>query len=170
MKNIFKLLLSSLFVLTLLSCEEEITILQPKDGGHVQLANSDAIILTEASSSGTTLTLQLGIDENSDGYYADFEVVSDHADRFTYLQWWTCVFSPKTYETKIKVTPTDNLVADGNATLIINLTGSNSGVFGSDELSSVSLTIQDNDCPTEISKTYKGSGTAFGGLLTWIWS
>ena len=74
MKNIFKLLLSSLFALTLISCEEETTILQPKDGGHVQLATSDAIILTEASSSGTTLTLQLGIDENSDGYYADFEI------------------------------------------------------------------------------------------------
>lgn len=164
MKNIFKLLLSSLFALTLISCEEEITILQPKDGGHVQLATSDAIAMSETSP-GVEITIQLGISDNTDGYYADFEVVSDHADRFTYSPAdGRAFFSPGTYETKIKVTPTDNLVADGNATLIINLTGSNSGVFGSDELSSVSLTIQDNDCPTEISKTYKGSGTAFGGF------
>ena len=165
MKNIFKLLLSSLFTLTLISCEEEITILQPKDGGHVQLVTSDAIAMSETSP-GVEITIQLGISDNTDGYYADFEVVSDHADRFTYSPAdGRAFFSPGTYETKIKVTPNDNLIADGNATLIINLTGSNSGVYGSDELSSVSLTIQDNDCPTETSKTYKGSGTAFGGYV-----
>lgn len=155
MKNIFKLLLSSLFVLTLLSCEEEITILQPKDGGHVQLASSDAIILTEASSSGTTLTLQLGIDENSDGYYADFEIVSDDNTRFIFTPSDSrAYFPPNTYETEVKITPVDNLVADGNINLTFNLTGSNSGVYGNEELKSIKITIQDNDCPTVIAEEY----------------
>ena len=58
------------------------------------------------------------------------------------------------YEATITVTPVDNSISDGNADLTISLTGENIGVGGDGiDLTSVKLTIIDDDCPIVIDDT-----------------
>ena len=165
MKTYLKLTMMIFAAILMVSCEEEISVLQPLEAGHVQLQTSSAISVAEDSSTGTSVKFQLGTMINTDGYTANFTVESSDNSRYIVSPSnGEIYFEPNTYETSITVVPVDNLDNDGNITLTIALTGDNVGVYGNDELRSVKLTIQDNDCPTEISKTYTVTGTAFGGF------
>ena len=165
MKTYLKLTMMIFAAIFIIGCEEEISVLQPLEGGHVQLQTSSAVAIAEDSSTGTTFKVQLGTMINNDGYTSRFTVESSDDSRYEVSPSnGEIYFEANTYETTITVKPIDNIINDGNITLTISLSGDNVGVYGNDELKSVKLTIQDNDCPTKISKTYTVSGTAFGGF------
>lgn len=141
--------------LLFLGCEEEITVLQPLDGGHVQLETSSAVSVSETSTTGASFKVQLGTTINTEGYYANFTVTSSDASRYSFTPSDGKVyFEPNKYEANITIVPINNLVSDGNITLTLTLSDENGGLYGNDELKSVKMTILDDDCPTVIADEY----------------
>lgn len=164
MKTYLKITTMIFAAILMVGCEEEITVLQPLEGGHVQLQTSSGVSVSEGSTTGASFKVQLGAMVNTDGYTATFTVESDDNARFTTSPSnGELYFAPNTYESSITIIPIDNVINDGNLKITLSLSGSNTGVYGNDELRSVVLTISDDDCPTEISTTYVGNVSAFGG-------
>lgn len=153
MKNNFKYLATVLLsVLFLTSCEEDLTVYTP-ESSYAQLATSTAATMSENSADGTTINVILG-GSNASGATFDFSVTGD-SSRFSVTPAdGKIVFSAGSYETTITVTPLDNNVSDGNADLTISLTGENIGVGGDGvDLTSIAVTIIDDDCPILIDET-----------------
>jgi hypothetical protein len=153
----------------MVSCEEEITVLQPLESGHVQLQTDANVSVPENDEDGASFEVQLGITSNAEGYTANFEVTSDDDTRYTVTPSnGEIYFAPNTYEASITIVPVDNIKSDGSVKVTITLTDDNAGVYANDELNSVELTITDNDCPTVIAEEYTAevyltvSGTVYG--------
>lgn len=154
MKNNFKFLTTFLLTLLLLtSCEEDVSIYTP-ESSYAQLVSSTAATMSENSTTGTTIKVVLGTVSNDSGESYDFTVTGD-SSRYTVTPAdGKVVFSAGSYEATITVTALDNNVSDGNAALTITLTGENVGVGGDGiDLTSVAVTIIDDDCPTVIDDT-----------------
>ena len=154
MKSNFKYLATVLLsVLFLTSCEEDLTVYTP-ESSYAQLTSSTTSTMSESSTTGTTIKVVLGTLSNDSGESFDFTVTGD-SSRYTITPVdGKVVFSAGSYEATITVTPVDNNVSDGNADLTITLTGENVGVGGDGEdLTSVAVTIIDDDCPIVIDDT-----------------
>lgn len=153
MKNNFKYLATVLVsLLFLTSCEEDVLVYTP-ESSYAQLATSTAATMSESSADGTTINVILG-GSNASGATFDFSVTGD-SSRFSVTPAdGKIVFSAGSYESTITVTPLDNNVSDGNANLTISLTGENIGVGGDGvDLTSIAVTIIDDDCPIIIDDT-----------------
>lgn len=154
MKNNFKFLATVLLTLLLLtSCEEDVSIYTP-ESSYAHLTSSTSSTMSESSTSGTTIKVVLGTVSNDSGESYEFTITGD-SSRYTITPAdGKVVFSAGSYESTITVTPVDNNVSDGNADLTIALTGDNVGVGGDGiDLTSVAVTIIDDDCPTVIDDT-----------------
>ena len=154
MKNNFKYLATVLVsLLFLTSCEEDVLVYSP-ESSYAQLASSTAATMSESSTTGTTIKVVLGTVSNDSGESFDFTVTGD-SSRYTITPAdGKVVFSAGSYEATITVTPVDNNVSDGNADITITLTGENVGVGGDGiDLTSVAVTIIDDDCPIVIDDT-----------------
>lgn len=169
MKTYLKLTIMIFAVVLMVSCEEEITVLQPLESGHVQLQTDANVTVPENDEDGASFKVQLGITSNADGYTANFEVTSDDDTRYTVTPSnGEIYFAPNTYEASITIVPVDNIKSDGSVEVTLTLTNDNAGVYANDELNSVELTITDNDCPTVIAEEYTAevylnvSGTLYG--------
>jgi hypothetical protein len=153
MKNNFKYLATVLVsLLFLTSCEEDLLVYTP-ESSYAQLETSAAATMSESSIDGTTIKVVLG-GSNASGATFDFSVTGD-SSRFSVTPAdGKIVFSAGSYEETITVTPLDNNVSDGNANLTISLTGENIGVDGDGvDLTSIAVTIIDDDCPIIIDDT-----------------
>ena len=154
MKNNFKYLVTILVsLLFLTACEEDLLVYEP-DSSYAQLASGSAATMSEGATDGKTIKVILGAGSNTTGATFDFNVTGD-SSRFTVSPSNGKVeFAAGSYEATITVTPVDNKISDGNADLTISLTGENIGVGGDGvELTSVAVTIIDDDCPITIDDT-----------------
>lgn len=154
MKNNFKYLVTVLVsLLFLTACEEDLLVYEP-ESSYAQLASGTASSMSESATTGKTIKVVLGAGSNTSGAIYDFNVTGDSA-RFTVSPSNGKVeFAAGSYEATITVTPVDNNLSDGNADLTISLTGDNIGVGGDGvDLTSVKLTIIDDDCPIVIDET-----------------
>ena len=154
MKNNIKYLVTiivALFFVT--SCEEDLKVYTP-ESSWAQLSSSAASSMSESSTTGKAIKVQLGAVNNSDGQTFEFSVTGD-SSRFTVSPSdGKIVFAPNSYEATITVTPIDNNSSDGNAEITVSLTGDNIGPGGDGlDLTSVKLTIIDDDCPIVIDET-----------------
>ncbi len=155
MKTYLKLTIMIFAVVLMVSCEEEITVLQPLESGHVQLQTDASVSMPEDDEDGASFKVQLGTMSNADGYTANFEVTSDDDTRYAVTPSnGELYFAPNTYEASITIVPIDNIKSDGSVKVTLTLTDDNAGVYANDELNSVELTITDNDCPTVIAEEY----------------
>jgi len=73
----------------------------------------------------------------------------------------TTVTSGSDYTTTIRVTPIDNVALDGTKTVELTLT--DGGFPGGAAGKVYTVTILDDDCPTEVSGSYAATGAALGG-------
>ncbi len=154
MKNNFKFLTTILVsLLFLTSCEEDVLVYTP-ESSYAHLTSSTSATMGESSTTGKTINVVLGTVSNDSGESFDFTVTGD-SSRYTVTPAdGKVVFSAGSYEATITVTPVDNTVSDGNADLTITLTGENVGVGGDGvDLTSVTVTIIDDDCPIVIDDT-----------------
>ena len=154
MKNNFKYLATVLVsLLFLTSCEEDVLVYTP-ESSYAQLTSSTTSTMSKSSTTGTTIKVVLVTVSNDSGESFDFTVTGD-SSRYTITPAdGKVVFSAGSYEATITVTPVDNNVSDGNADLTITLTGENVGVGGDGvNLTSVAVTIIDDDCPIVIDDT-----------------
>ena len=143
MKTYLKLTIMIFAVVLMVSCEEEITVLQPLESGHVQLQTDASVSMPEDDEDGASFKVQLGTMSNADGYTANFEVTSDDDTRYAVTPSnGELYFAPNTYEASITIVPIDNIISDGNVELTLTLTDDNAGVYAIDELNSVELTIR----------------------------
>lgn len=169
MKTYLKLTIMIFAAVLMVGCEEEISVLQPLESGHVQLQTDANVSLPEDDEDGASFKVQLGTMLNDEGYTANFEVTSDDDTRYAVTPSnGELYFAPNTYEASITIVPIDNIISDGSVKVMLTLTDDNAGVYANDELNSVELTITDNDCPTVIAEEYTAKvylvagGTTYG--------
>ena len=158
MKNNLKFIITTFIVAALFySCEEELVIYTP-ESAYAQLDSSNPISMSENSSGGKTIKVLLGTANPSNGGTFNFNVTGD-TSRFSVTPSDGVIeFQGGEIESMITITPIDNSVSDGNAELTVSLTGDNIGPAGDGlMLTSIDVTIIDDDCPTLIDET-----------LTWI--
>lgn len=154
MKNNLKFILAAFIVTAFFtSCEEELIIYTP-ESSYAQLGSSNPITMSENLSSGTQIKVLLGTADPSNGGTFNFNVTGD-TSRFSVTPSNGVIeFQGGAIESMITVTPIDNSVSDGNANLKVSLTGDNIGPGGTGlSLTSVDITIVDDDCPTLIDET-----------------
>lgn len=154
MKNKIKYLVTFIVIFFFVtSCEEDLTVYTP-ESSWAQLSSSTASSMSESATTGKAIKVQLGALSNPDGQSFEFTVTGD-SSRFTVSPSdGKIVFSPNAYEATITITPIDNNSSDGNAVITVNLTGDNVGTGGDGiDLTSVKLTIVDDDCPIVIDET-----------------
>lgn len=169
MKTYLKLTIMIFAAVLMVGCEEEISVLQPLESGHVQLQTDANVSLPEDDEDGASFKVQLGTMLNDNGYTANFEATSDDDTRYAVTPSnGELYFAPNTYEASITIVPIDNIISDGSVKVTLTLTDDNAGVYANDELNSVELTITDNDCPTVIAEEYTANvylvagGTTYG--------
>ncbi len=151
------------FALT--SCEEDLVVYDAGEG-FVQLENSS--LTTAEDGNPVVINVSLGTETNESGVSVDFETVisSGDASRFVIEPANGVLDIPAgEFTGQITITPVDNLDADGDVQLSVRLSESNSlpigiGGLGAERVSA-SVTISDNDCPTEISNSYRVTVFAF---------
>ncbi|MCX2717972.1 hypothetical protein [Lentiprolixibacter aurantiacus] len=168
MRQVYKALIFSVIVLFAISCE---------DLGDNRLYNvGDGFVQFQSTSASTfedgdamTIGVLLGSGENSSGVSVNFDVIieSGDASRFEVSPANGVLDIPEgEFTGEITITPIDNLDADGNVVIRVELSESSSvpvGVAGEGlEGTSAVFTINDNDCPTEISDSYGVRVFAFG--------
>ena len=154
MKNKIKYLVTFIVIFFFVtSCEEDLTVYTP-DSSWAQLSSSTASSIGESSSTGKTIKVQLGTVSNEDGQSFEFTVTGDSSRFSVSPSDGKIVFGPKAYEATITITPIDNNISDGNAEITLTLVGDNVGTGGDGvDLTSVKLTIVDDDCPIVIDET-----------------
>jgi hypothetical protein len=164
MKKYLYILFASLGLLT--SCEEDLVIFDEGDG-FVQVDKSSASTSEDGDAMSTSVNL--GASSNESGVTVNFDVTieSGDASRFTITPSNGVLEIPAgEFSADIVVTPIDNLEADGNVVIRVDLSESNSlpvGVAGAGlESTGTTFTITDNDCPTEIAEDYRVNVFAFG--------
>ena len=122
MKTYLKLTIMIFAVVLMVSCEEEITVLQPLESGHVQLQTDANVSVPENDEDGASFEVQLGITSNAEGYTANFEVTSDDDTRYTVTPSnGEIYFAPNTYEASITIVPVDNIKSDLTAPRILEI-------------------------------------------------
>lgn len=167
MKNNLKFIFATFIVAALFtSCEEELVIYTPENS-YAQLGSSNPITMSE-NSGGKTIIVQLGTANPSNGGTFNFNVTGD-TSRFSVTPSDGVIeFQGGEIESMITITPIDNSVSDGNAELTVSLTGDNIGPAGDGlSLTSVDVTIVDDDCPTLIDETKTWvSQYAYSGLAS----
>ena len=154
MKNKIKYLVTFIVIFFFVtSCEEDLTVYTP-DSSWAQLSSSTASSIGESSTTGKTIKVQLGTVSNEDGQSFEFTVTGDSSRFSVSPSDGKIVFGPKAYEATITITPIDNNISDGNAEITLTLVGDNVGTGGDGvDLTSVKLTIVDDDCPIVIDET-----------------
>lgn len=164
--SVFALAISSLFVIT--SCEEDLLVFDTPEG-FVQIGSPAARNVGEASGETINTTIQLG-KPNPNGQTVNLSVTGSDTSRYTIepqLNGNSSIDIPAG-ETSfvISVTPVDNVFNDGNATVTISLTDSNSipiGLAGEGNFRTESvITIVDDDCAIDAAATYNVRVFAFG--------
>ncbi|MCO5725933.1 hypothetical protein [Robiginitalea marina] len=150
----------------LMSCEEDLVIFDEGDG-FIQVERTSASTSEDGAPMSTTISL--GTETNDSGISVNFDVIieSGDASRFTITPANGVLDIPAgEFSGEIVVTPIDNIDADGNAVIRVELSESNPlpiGVGGLGlERTGATFTINDNDCPTEISESYRVNVFAFG--------
>ncbi|TXJ93231.1 hypothetical protein [Flagellimonas pelagia] len=167
MKNIFRTL-GILFVgfLLVTSCEKNEDPTIDFGEGYVQL-NSTTGSIPENSSSPIVTTVLLGNDgTNPNGVTVNFTVTSSDDSRFTVTPSNGTVEIPAgEFSADILVQPLDNLDADGDVEITIELSTSSDlpiGIAGQGLVAtSRDIVITDNDCPTVYSSKYAVNVYAF---------
>ena len=163
MKKIIAILI---FSAALVSCSEYDNAQFKPSKDFVQLETSS--VSTPEDGEEVTVDVSLGSVENPNGTSVNFDVIVNSGDesRYTIKPSSGVLEIPAgEFSGQITVTPIDNLQNDGNVNLTIELIASENlsiGVNGQDlEKTSSSVTINDNDCPTEISDSYAVEVFAF---------
>ena len=164
MKKYLYILFASLGLLT--SCEEDLIIF---DEGEGFISNEVASASTAEDGDPISTTISLGTGSNETGVSVNFDVVieSGDASRFNITPSNGVLEIPAgEFSGDIVVEPIDNIVADGNVVIRVELSESNTlpvGTAGNGvERTTTVFTITDNDCPTEISDSYGVEVFAFG--------
>ncbi len=167
MKKYIKYIASVALVLGFLSSCEEDLLVYDTDSGFVQVESTSASIAEDGGA--VTAKVLVGSGKNDSGVTVNFNVTVDGGDasRYTISPANGVLEIPAgSFEGEITVTAIDNLNADGDVVLTIDLAESTSipiGVGGEGKLNTQSvLTIIDNDCPTMIADSYAVRVLAFG--------
>jgi hypothetical protein len=156
MKKYIYILFASLGLLT--SCEEDLVIFDEGDGF---ISNEVASASTAEDGGPMSTTISLGTGSNESGVSVNFDVVieSGDASRFNITPSNGVLEIPAgEFSGEIVVEPIDNIDADGNVVIRVELSESNALPVGTAglglERTTTVFTITDNDCPTEISDSY----------------
>jgi hypothetical protein len=156
MKKYIYILFASLGLLT--SCEEDLVIFDEGDGF---ISNEVASASTPEDGDPISTTITLGTGSNESGVSVNFDVVieSGDASRFNITPSNGVLEIPAgEFAGEIVVEPIDNIDADGNVVIRVELSESNALPVGTAglglERTTTVFTITDNDCPTEISDSY----------------
>jgi len=164
MKKYIYILFASLGLLT--SCEEDLVIYDAGDGF---ISNEVAAASTAEDGDPISTTISLGTGSNESGVSVNFDVVieSGDASRFNITPSNGVLEIPAgEFSGEIVVEPIDNIDADGNVVIRVELSESNALPVGTAglglERTTTVFTITDNDCPTEISENYTVVVSAFG--------
>jgi len=165
MKKYIYILFASLGLLA--SCEEDLVVY---DAGEGFISNEVSSATTPEDGDAISTTISLGTDMNASGTSVNFDVIieSGDASRFTITPSNGVLEIPAgEFSGDIVVEPIDNIDADGNVVIRVELSESNALPVGTAglglERTTTVFTITDNDCPTEISEKYGVEVFALGG-------
>ncbi len=163
MKKYIYILFASLGLLA--SCEEDLVVY---DAGEGFISNEVSSATTSEDGDPISTTIALGTDVNTSGTTVNFDVIveSGDASRFSITPSNGVLEIPAgEFSGEIVVEPIDNINADGNAVIRVELSESNALPVGTAglglEKTTTVFTITDNDCPTEISENYRVEVFAF---------
>ena len=145
------------------SCDEDL-IVYDTEAGFVQLA-SDTGMITEDTIEPLVTEVLLGSGTNTSGVTVNFTVTSSDPSRFNVTPSTGSLTIPAgEFSGNIELEVVDNLLVDGDAEVVIELTSGSSvpiGVGGEGNFAtSRTITIVDNDCPVDIN-AFVGTFTVF---------
>lgn len=168
--NKFLLLFSLVIALVFTSCEKQENVMYTSEKGFVQFTDESSNLFEDATAP-TKISVQYGgsLASNTNGIDVKFDVSTLDTSRFAITPSnGTLTIPAGEASASIEIMPIDNITADGNLVIDITLSAENiKGIgIGGEALKNISysLTIVDNDCPTEISAKYKAEVSAFGGF------
>jgi len=161
MRKYIALIVLALVGLT--ACEKDLLVYDTPDG-FVQLSAETGTV-TEDSPEPITTQVLLGLGSNESGVTVNFTVTSSDPSRFTVTPATGSVEIPAgEFSADIVVTPIDNVTADGDVDVVIELSTGNSlpiGIGGEGTFNVTrTITIVDNDCPVDIN-AFVGTFTVF---------
>ena len=166
--NKFLLLFSLVIALVFTSCEKQENVMYTSEKGFVQFADESSTLFEDATAP-IKISVQYGgsLASNTNGIDVKFDVSTVDTSRFAITPSnGTLTIPAGEASASIEIMPIDNITADGNLVIDITLSAENiKGIgIGGEALKNISysLTIVDNDCPTEISAKYKAEVFAFG--------
>ena len=166
--NKFLLLFSLVIALVFTSCEKQENVMYTSEKGFVQFADESST-LSEDATAPIKISVQYGgsLASNTNGIDVKFDVSTVDTSRFAITPSNGILTIPAgEASASIEIMPIDNITSDGNLVIDITLSAENiKGIgIGGEALKNISysLTIVDNDCPTEISAKYKAEVFAFG--------
>ncbi len=161
MKKYISLIVLALVALT--SCEKELLVYDTPNG-FIQLSAESGSI-TEDTTTPIVTQVLLGKGTNESGVSVSFTVTSSDPSRYTVSPSTGTIDIPAgEFSADIEITPVDNVAADGDVDVIIELSSSNSlpiGIGGEGNFNTTrTITIVDNDCPVDIN-AFVGTFTVF---------
>jgi hypothetical protein len=177
--NKFLLLFSLIIALVFTSCEKQENVMFLSTDGFIQLKSKSSINTGENNTDPIVLDVLFGgnASQNTAGITVDFTVTTDDVSRYTVIPAGGTLEIPAgAVSGQIILTPVDNILADGNAVIKIELSQSSSKAIGlgGEGLSFISqtITIIDDDCAIVLADmvgTYKGKDNWYasaGGPLS----
>lgn len=161
MKKYISLIVLALVALT--SCEKELLVYDTP-AGFIQLSAETGTI-TEDNTSAIVTQVLLGTGTNESGITVNFTVTSSDPSRFVVTPATGSIDIPAgEFSADISIVPVDNVAADGDLDVVIELSTGNTlpiGIGGEGNFNtSRTITIVDNDCPVDI-QAFVGVFTVF---------
>lgn len=161
MKKYISLIVLALVALT--SCEEDLLVYDTPDG-FIQLSAESGTI-TEDTTTPIVTQVLLGTGSNESGVSVSFTVTSADPTRYTVSPSTGTIDIPAgEFSADIEITPVDNIAADGDLEVVIELSSNNPlpiGIGGEANFNTArTITIVDNDCPVDIN-AFVGTFTVF---------
>jgi len=159
MKKYISIIVLALVAFT--SCEEDLLVYDTP-AGFIQLSAETGSI-TEDTVDPIITEVLIGSGTNESGITVNYTVTSSDPSRFTITPATGSIDIPAgEFSAEIAITPIDNVAADGDLDVVIELSSGNSlpiGIGGEGNFNtSRTVTIIDNDCPVDIN--------AFVGVFT----
>jgi hypothetical protein len=161
MKKYISIIVLALVAFT--SCEEDLLVYDTP-AGFIQLSAETGSI-TEDTVDPIVTQVLIGSGTNESGITVNFTVTSSDPSRFTVSPTTGSIDIPAgEFSADIAITAIDNIAADGDVDVVIELSSGNSlpiGIGGEGNFNtSRTVTIIDNDCPVDIN-AFVGTFTVF---------
>jgi hypothetical protein len=161
MKKIYKFLVLAISLGFIFGCEEDLLVYDTPEG-FIQLSAQTGTI-TEDNTTPIVTQVLLGTGSNESGITVNFTVTSSDPSRYVVTPATGSIEIPAgEFSADISIVPVDNVAADGDLDIVIELSAGNMlpiGIGGESNFNAATtITIVDNDCPVDIN--------AFVGVFT----